>query len=87
MTETSTFEITDEQRAELKALLDQGQEIEAVKLCRSYLDCDLVQAKAVVDSLGTIEQGRSAAEDEIGLISPLGIAVLLIILGGYYFIR
>lgn len=87
MTETSTFEITDEQRIELIALLDQGQEIEAVKLCRSYLDCDLVQAKAVVDSLGSAEQGRSATEDEIGLISPLGIAVLLIILGGYYFIR
>lgn len=80
-------EITDEQRAELQALLEQGQEISAVKLCRSYLDCDLVRAKAVVDVLGASEQDEAIAEDEVGLMSPLGIAVLLIILGGYYFIR
>jgi ribosomal protein L7/L12 len=87
MTETSNFEITDEQRVELKALLDQGQEIEAVKLCRSYLDCDLVQAKVVVDSLTSIEEVGIAQNNEMGLMSPLGIVVLVLILGGYYFIR
>lgn len=87
MTETSTFAVTDEQRAELKTLLDKGQGIEAVKLCRSYLDCDLVQAKAVVDKLDPLTEASLSEQTDMGSMSPLGIAVLILILGGYYFIR
>lgn len=72
-------------KAELQPLLEQGQTITAVKLCRERLDCDLVQAKALVDRLQP-ETGVSE-ESEAGLISPLGIIVLALILGGYFYIR
>lgn len=87
MTEASTVDISDEQKIALKALLDQGQEINAVRLCRSYLDCDLVEAKAVVDTLKSVGEVDIAQNSEMGLMSPLGILVLLLILGGYWYIR
>ncbi len=78
-------ELSEALKAELQPLLEQGQTIEAVKLCRERLDCDLVQAKALVD--GLTPEPSQPEESEAGLISPLGVGILLLILGVYYFIR
>ena len=88
MTEQSKnieFELSEALKAELQPLLEQGQTIEAVKLCRERLDCDLVLAKALVD--GMQPETSQPEESEAGLISPLGITVLLLILGAYLYIR
>ena len=78
-------ELSEALKAELQPLLEQGQTIEAVKLCRQRLGCDLVQAKALVD--GVQPETSEPEESEAGLISPLGVIVLLLILSGYLCIR
>lgn len=87
MTDTDALALNDEQKLALQELLADQQDIEAVKLCRDYLQCDLVQAKATVDALQATVDEPADLEAEMGLLSPLGIAVLIIILSGYYFIR
>lgn len=87
MTDTDALVLNDEQKLALQELLADQQDIEAVKLCRDYLQCDLVQAKATVDALQATADEPADLEAEMGLLSPLGIAVLIIILSGYYFIR
>lgn len=87
MTEKSLLALTEQQKGELEALLEQQETVDAVKLCREFLDCDLVQAKSLVDGLKASAEAEAEEPKEAGLISPLGIAVLLLILGGYYFIR
>jgi ribosomal protein L7/L12 len=84
-TKNIELELSDALKAELQPLLEQGQTIEAVKLCRERLDCDLVQAKALVDGLQP--ETSELEKSEAGLISPLGILVLALILGAYLYIR
>ena len=78
------FELSEALKAELQPLLEQGQTIEAVKLCRERLDCDLVQAKALVDGLGPKDEAQDVA---LGILSPLGIFVLILMLSSYLYIR
>lgn len=87
MIDKEILELNSEQTAAVQDLLDQELKIEAVKLCREYLDCDLVKAKELVDSLQLGTDASSSEPAEMGLMSPLGIAVLLLILGTYLLIR
>lgn len=79
-------ELSEALKTELQPLLDQGQTIAAVRLCRERLDCDLVQAKALVDGLNPKAEG-AIDEPPLGIMSPLGIFVLILILSGYLYIR
>lgn len=88
MSEDAPITLSEEQQSEVQALLQQGQKIEAVKLCRELMDCDLVQAKSLVDELCSEESAGEAEEAEpLSVLSPLGILVLIIILSVYLYIR